>query len=65
VPPLNNRTLVLYFSCDAASRAGGLFYQSGRIAVIPCSADQFPVLAKIIPCFNLQGTLAQDIEINA
>jgi hypothetical protein len=32
--------------------------------LFPVPADQFPVRAKTIPCFNLQGIRVQDIEIN-
>jgi hypothetical protein len=73
-PPSNNHTLILYFNRNAARRSGGLSYQRRRIPVIPCSGGSipcsgenhslFPVRAKTIPCFNLQGIRVQDIEIN-
>jgi len=38
--------------------------RGGEFLLFPVPADQFRVRAKNIPCFNLQGILVQDIEIN-
>jgi hypothetical protein len=63
-PPLNNRTFILYFNYVVARRSGNCLFREGEDLLFPVPADQFPVLAKSIPCFNLQGIRMQDIEID-
>jgi hypothetical protein len=64
IPPLNNHTIVLYFSRNAARSSGVYRIKEGESLLFPVSADQFPLPTKNIPCSNVQGIRMQAIEIN-